>query len=238
MISPKGSSFISEPGIHSKEQVAGWKLVTQAVHDKKGKVFLQLWHGGRTCHPEMNGGNEPVAPSAIKVDSEVHTPTGKKPYVLPRALRDDEIPAIVQAFKQAAANAKEAGFDGVEIHGANGYLLDQFLRDGSNKREGPYGGSLENRARLTLEVVAAVVSVWGKGRVGIRLSLLNSYNSMKDSDPVAVITYLAHELDKIGIAYIHSMRSDFFGVQKADVLTPVRKAFKGVHIVNMGYTPE
>jgi N-ethylmaleimide reductase len=178
------SAFWMEPGIHSAAQVTGWKLTTDAVHAASGRIFLQIWHGGRACHPLLNDGAQPVAPSPIAItDDEVNTPEGKKPYVVPHELRDDELPAIVAGFRKAAENAKAAGFDGVEVHGANGYLLDQFLRDGSNKRAGPYGGSVENRARLMFEVIEAASSVWGSDRVGLRLSPLNSYNSMIDSAP-------------------------------------------------------
>ena len=180
-----------------------------------------------------------MAPSALPiVGDEVHTPEGKKPYVTPRELRDDEIPGIVAGFKKAAENAKAAGFDGVEIHGANGYLLDEFLRDGANKRTGPYGGSLENRARLLLEVTAAVCDVWGGDRVGVRISPLNSYNSMIDSDPVGLTTYVSEKLSELNVAYLHVMRADFFQAQSGDVLTPARASFKGVLVSNMGYTAE
>jgi N-ethylmaleimide reductase len=232
------SAFWMEPGIYSEAQVAGWKEVTAAVHAAGGRIVLQLWHGGRACHPLLNGGAQPVAPSPIAiVGDEVHTPEGKKPYVTPRELRDDELPAIIAGFARAAVNARDAGFDGVEVHGANGYLLDQFLRDGSNARSGPYGGSRENRARLLLEVVAAVVKVWGGERVGLRLSPLNSFNSMLDSDPVGLVGWLATRLNDFSLAYLHLMRSDFFGLQHGDVLTPARERFDGVLIGNMGYTP-
>ncbi len=228
-----------EPGIYSAAQVAAWKKVTDAVHAKGGKILLQLWHGGRACHSLLNNGAQPVAPSALRIENdETHTPQGKKPYEVPRALRDDELPGIVAGFRKAAENAKAAGFDGVEVHGANGYLLDEFLRDGSNKRTGPYGGPVENRARLLLEVTDAVIAIWGAGRVGVRISPLNSYNDMKDSDPVALTRHVATELNRRGIAFLHVMRGDFFGVQKGDVVTPARAAFKGALMANMGYTPE
>ncbi len=228
-----------EPGIYSAAQVAAWKKVTDAVHAKGGKILLQLWHGGRACHSLLNNGAQPVAPSALRIENdETHTPQGKKPYEVPRALRDDELPGIVAGFRKAAENAKAAGFDGVEVHGANGYLLDEFLRDGSNKRTGPYGGPVENRARLLLEVTDAVIAIWGAGRVGVRISPLNSYNDMKDSDPVALTRHVAAELNRRGIAFLHVMRGDFFGVQKGDVVTPARAAFKGALMANMGYTPE
>ncbi|HRJ47800.1 MAG TPA: hypothetical protein PKY38_10605, partial [Opitutaceae bacterium] len=163
---------------------------------------------------------------------------GKKPYEVPRELRDDELPGIVAGFARAAENAKAAGFDGVEVHGANGYLLDEFLRDGSNHRTAPYGGPIANRARLLLEVVDAVVGVWGRDRVGVRISPLNSYNFMLDSDPVALTRHVASELNARGIAFLDLMRGDFFGVQQGDVVTPARAAFKGSLLVGMGFGPE
>jgi N-ethylmaleimide reductase len=236
MVMEGNSSFWMEPGIYSDAQVAGWKLTTDAVHAAGGLIFLQIWHGGRACHPLLNSGQEPVAPSAIPiVGDEVHTPEGKKPYVTPRELRDDEIPAIIAGFKKAAENAKAAGFDGIEVHGANGYLLDSFLRDGSNQRTGPYGGSIENRARLILEVIEAVSSVWGSDRVGLRISPLNSFNSMIDSDPIGLSTWLAKRLNDYKLAYLHVMRGDFFQQQTGDVLTPIREHYQGVLISNMGY---
>ncbi len=239
MVMEGNSSFWMEPGIYSQAQVAAWKTVTDAVHEKGGRIVLQLWHGGRACHPLLNAGAQPVAPSALPiVGDEVHTPEGKKPYVTPRELRDDEIPGIIEGFRQAAENAKAAGFDGVEVHGANGYLLDEFLRDGANKRSGPYGGPLENRARLMLEVLDAVISVWGADRVGLRISPLNSYNSMIDSDPVALTTYVAQQTSARGIAYLHVMRGDFFQAQTGDIMTPAREHFRGVLIGNMGYNAE
>ena len=157
------SAFWHEPGIHSEAQVAGWKKVTDAVHAAGGRIVLQIWHGGRACHPLLNDGRQPVAPSALAITGdEVHTPQGKQPYVVPRELRDDELPGIVAGFARAAENARAAGFDGVEVHGANGYLLDEFLRDGSNTRSGPYGGPREHRARLLFEVIEAVCKVWGQ----------------------------------------------------------------------------
>jgi len=237
MVMEGNSSFWMEPGIYSDAQVAGWQKVTDAVHAAGGKIFLQLWHGGRACHPLLNNGREPVAPSPIAItNDEVHTPEGKKPYVVPRELRDDEIPGIVIGFRQGAENAKRAGFDGVELHGANGYLLDQFLRDGSNKRTGPYGGSLDNRARLLFEVIETVCHIWGSDHVGVRISPLNSFNSMMDSDPVGLSTWLATRLNEFNLAYLHVMRGDFFQQQSGDILSPMRKLYKGIIIGNMGYT--
>jgi N-ethylmaleimide reductase len=230
-----------EPGIYSPAQVAAWKKVTDAVHARGGLIWLQLWHGGRACHPYFNHGAQPVAPSALAITGdETHTPEGKKAYVVPRELRDDELPGIVESFRKAAENARAAGFDGVELHGANGYLLDEFLRDGANKRSGPYGGPVENRARLLLEVTDTVCTVWDKKQVGVRISPLNSYNAMIDSDPVGLTRYVSAALSERGIGYLHLMRSDFFGVQKSDtdIVAVAREAFNGVLITNMGYTHE
>lgn len=239
MILEGHSAFHSEPGIHNDAQVAGWRGVTDAVHAQGGRIFLQIWHGGRACHPLFNNGAQPVAPSPIAItNGEVHTPEGMKPYALPRELRDEELPGIVDGFQKAASNAKAAGFDGVEIHCANGYLLDEFLRDGANKRTGPYGGSLENRARLLLEVLEAVSGVWGSNRVGIRISPLNTYNSMSDSDPCGLSAWLAKRLDPCGLAYLHLMRGDILGPHHADVVTPIRQNFHGPLVLNLGFTPE
>jgi N-ethylmaleimide reductase len=228
------SSFIREPGIHSAAQVEGWKLTTEAVHGRGGRIVLQIWHGGRACHPVLNGGRQPVAPSAIAITGdEIHTPEGKKAYVVPRELADEELPGIVEGFRLAARNAIAAGFDGVEVHGANGYLLDEFLRDGSNHRSGPYGGPIANRARLLLEVIEAVRAE--ADLVGLRISPLNSYNAMVDSDPVGLASWLAKHLSDIGLEFLDLMRGDFFQQQQGDLLTPVRQRFKGVLIANMGY---
>ncbi|MBD2330041.1 alkene reductase [Alkalinema sp. FACHB-956] len=233
------SAFWKEPGIYSEAQIAGWRKTTDAVHAAGGRIFLQIWHGGRACHPLLNNGRQPVAPSPIAItDDEVRTPQGKQPYTVPRELHDEEIPGIVAGFQQAAKNAQAAGFDGVEVHGANGYLLDEFLRDGSNQRTGAYGGIIANRARFMLEVIDAVCTVWGSDRVGLRISPLNSYNSMIDSDPIGVCTWLATKLNEFNLAYLHVMRSDFAQQQQGDVLTPIREYYQGTLIGNMGYSPE
>jgi len=233
------SAFWHEPGIYGEPQVAGWKRVTDAVHAAGGRIVLQLWHGGRACHPDLNDDAQPVAPSALRIENDqVHTPKGKVDYVVPRALDDAELPGIVAGFAAAARNAQAAGFDGVEVHGANGYLLDEFLRDGSNRRSGPYGGPIAHRARLLLEVLEAVCGVWGSRRVGLRVSPLNSYNDMRDSDPVGLIRWLGERLNDYDLAYWHVMRSDFFGLQKGDVMTPARDAYRGVLVGNMGYSAE
>ncbi|MEB3207690.1 MAG: alkene reductase [Synechococcus sp.] len=231
------SAFWHEPGIYNQAQIDGWRLTTEAVHSAGGRIVLQIWHGGRACHPLLNDGRQPVAPSPIAITGdEVHTPQGKQPYVTPRELRDDELPVIVEGFRLAARHAIAAGFDGVEVHGANGYLLDEFLRDGSNKCSGPYGGTLENRARLLLEVLEAVAQE--TPLMGLRLSPLNSYNAMADSDPIGLITWLANRLNDVPLAYLHLMRSDLLGQQHGDVLTPARQQFKGVLVANMGYTAD
>ncbi|MDA7933782.1 alkene reductase [Akkermansiaceae bacterium] len=232
-------AFVSEPGIYNNDQVAGWKKVTDAVHENGGRIFLQIWHGGRACHSLLNNGRQPVAPSPIAItNDEVHTPEGKKAYEVPRELDDTELPAIVEGFRKAAWNAKSAGFDGIEIHGANGYLLDSFLRDSANQRSGPYGGSFENRSRLLLEVIDAVSTVWKSDQVGVRISPLNSFNSMQDSDPVGLYTYLSEKLNARNLAYLHLMRADFLGEQEADVITPIRAAYQGTLITNMGYSAD
>ena len=227
-----------EPGIYSQAQIEGWKKVTEAVHQKGGKIVLQLWHGGRACHPFLNQDHVPVAPSAIAIEGETFTPKGKVPYVIPRALELKEIPGIIEGFVIAAKNAKAAGFDAVEVHAANGYLLDEFMRDSANKRTDMYGGSIENRCRLLLEVTKAVIHIWGADKVGVRLSPLNSYNSMIDSNPQKLTAYVVSELNQLNIAYLHMMRSDFFGIQKGDVMAEARESFKGTIIGNMGYSPE
>ena len=233
------SAFWKEPAIYSDAQIAGWKKVTDAVHEKGGLIFLQIWHGGRACHPLLNDGAEPVAPSAIAIENnQVRTPEGMQPCVVPHELRLDELPEIINGFKKAAENAKNAGFDGVEVHGANGYLLDEFLRDGANQRTDEYGGSIENRARLMLEVLQAACDVWGSDCVGLRISPLNSFNSMMDSNPIALSTWLATRLNDFNLAYLHVMRGDFFQQQTGDVLTPIRENYNGVLIGNMGYDAE
>ncbi|GAB3483365.1 alkene reductase [Marinomonas epiphytica] len=238
MVSEGTSAFGNDPGIYNQQQIEGWKLTTEAVHKADGRIFMQIWHAGRAAHPLLNGGKACVAPSAIAIDDETHTPEGKKPYTVPKELTIAEIDQIVDDFRQAAVNAKAAGFDGVEVHGANGYLIDQFLRDSSNQRTDEYGGSFENRARFLSRILSAVTEVMGSGRVGLRLSPLNSFNSMKDSDPVAWMEYLAQHLNQFNLAYLHVMRADFFGLQEAQVISVARKAYQGHLMVNMGYSAE
>ncbi|HLZ66482.1 MAG TPA: alkene reductase [Aliidongia sp.] len=231
-ISPQGKGYPGTPGIHSAEQVAGWRLVTDAVHKKGSRIFLQLWHVGRISHPSLlPDGQLPVAPSALKPEGNAMVAEGWVPFVEPRALALDEIPGIVAAYRQAAINAKEAGFDGVEVHAANGYLLDQFLRDGTNRREDAYGGPVENRARLLLEVVSVVSAVFGAGRVGVRLSPINPFNDIRDSDPQATFDYVATQLGSRGLAYLHVFQA---GTAPFD-WQRLRKAFGGTFVVNGGY---
>ncbi len=235
---PNTSAFGADPGIYNDAQLQAWKLTTEAVHARGGRIFMQIWHAGRAAHPALNAGVEPVSSSALAIEGETHTPSGKQPNVPARALRADEIPALVQAYADAARRAREAGFDGVEVHGANGYLIDQFLRDGANQRQDAYGGSLPNRARFLFEVLEAVCGAIGADRVGLRLSPLNSYNSMVDSDPLGLTAFLAEELNRFKLAYLHLMRADFFGVQKADVMTVARAKYRGLLVGNMGYSAE
>ncbi len=238
MVMEGTSAFIAEPGIYSAAQIEGWKKTTAAVHAKGGRIFMQIWHAGRAAHPDLNGGQRTVSSSAAAIEGDIDTPAGKVPHAVPHALSTQEIAPIVAAYAQGAKNAMAAGFDGVEVHGANGYLIDQFLRDGTNQRIDGYGGSMENRARFLFEVLTAVSAAIGSDRVGLRLSPLNSYNSMKDSDPVGLAGFLADRLNGFNLAYLHVMRADFFGVQKADVMTIVREKYKGVLIGNMGYNPD
>jgi N-ethylmaleimide reductase len=239
-ITPEGMGYPDTPGIYSAEQVVGWQAVTQAVHQQGGRIFLQLWHVGRISHPSLQpNGALPVAPSAIAPAGMASTYTGEQPFVTPRALATEEIPLIVEHYQQAAKNALAAGFDGVEVHSANGYLLDQFLHDGSNHRTDEYGGSVENRARLTLQVIEAVVGIWGSDRVGIRLSPSGTFNDMADSDPKTVFTYLVSALNAFDLAYIHLIepRSDAGSAANAMELTSryFRSIYQGVIISAGGY---
>ncbi len=238
-VSQQGVGYVRTPGIHSPEQIEGWRKVTDAVHAAGGLIFAQLWHVGRVSHPEFHGGALPVAPSAIKGEGEVFTSQGRVPLGTPRALETDEIPGVVEQFRQAAANADAAGFDGVELHGSSGYLLDQFLRDGSNIRTDRYGGSIENRARFPLEVAAAVVEAIGAERVGYRVGPNLNINGVSDSNPRATFSYLAGELDRIGIAYLHvfePVAGEWALPAEIERITPhLRKVFSRSLIVNGGY---
>jgi 2,4-dienoyl-CoA reductase-like NADH-dependent reductase (Old Yellow Enzyme family) len=231
-VTPMGVGYADTPGIWSREQVAGWKLVTDAVHRAGGRMFLQLWHVGRISDPIFLNGALPVAPSAIAAEGHVSLVRPERPYATPRALTTEEIPAIVEAYRQGAENAQLAGFDGVEVHGANGYLLDQFLQDRTNRRTDQYGGPIENRARLMLEAVDAAISVWGADRVGLHLAPRGDSHTMGDSDPAATFGYVAREMGKRRIAFLFARESRGPGL-----LGPSLKAqFGGVFIANEGLT--
>ncbi|MEM0979283.1 MAG: alkene reductase [Cyanobacteria bacterium P01_H01_bin.58] len=237
-VSPLGVGYPSTPGIHSQAQIDAWQKVTDAVHQQGGRIFLQLWHVGRVSHPSFHQGELPVAPSAIAPAGEAMTYEGMQPFVTPRALETDEIPGIVEAFRQGAKNALTAGFDGVEVHGANGYLLDQFLRDGSNQRTDAYGGSIANRARLLLEVTQAVVDVWGSDRVGVRLSPSNTFNDMSDSNPRATFSYAVKALNAFGLAYLHLLDPSEADLRHGGTPIPTREfrpLYQGMLMVNWDY---
>ncbi len=235
-VTPMGVGYVDTPGLWSDEQVTGWKTITDAVHAAGGRIFAQLWHVGRLSHPDFLNGAQPVAPSAIAVAGEIRVPSGHKPYPVPRALELDEIPGVIEAYRQGAENAKLAGFDGVEIHGANGYLPDQFLRDTSNRRTDAYGGSVENRARFLLEVTDAAISVWGADRVGVHLSpRALAHHSIDDSAPAETFGYVAQTLGERKIAFIFSRES----IDGGERYTPgIKKAFGGPVIANEKFTPE
>jgi N-ethylmaleimide reductase len=237
-VSTQGVGYIRTPGIHSPEQVAGWKNITDAVHRVGATIFAQLWHVGRVSHPDFHGGALPVAPSALPVEGEAFTTNGKVKIPTPRALETREVRGIIEQFRKGAENAKAAGFDGVELHGANGYLLDQFLRDGSNRRTDSYGGSLAKRMRLPIEATEAVVGVFGANRVGYKLSPYFGGYSMSDSNPIETFTTMAKELGKLGLGYLHVSEA-IAGPMKVDGTvraTPLmRDAFDGTLIVNGGY---
>lgn len=243
-ISPQGKGYAFTPGIHSEAQIHGWRRVTDAVHEEGGRIFLQLWHVGRISHPDLQpNGNTPVAPSAIKpegAETYISADSGMVEIPTPRALTLEEMPDIVEQFRQGAKNAKRAGFDGVEVHAANGYLLDQFLRSGSNTRDDAYGGSLDNRLRLPLEVVEAVVNVWGVERVGVRVSPTGSFNAMEDADPVATFGAVASRLDSLGIAFIEVVEDSFQGNHASGrpdaVIEAIQKRFSRAYIGNGAYT--
>ncbi|MEM8675660.1 MAG: alkene reductase [Cyanobacteria bacterium P01_G01_bin.67] len=244
-VARNGLGYANTPGIYTQEQIEGWKPITKAVHDRDGKIFLQLWHAGRVAHPDLlEPGELPVAPSAIAADDLADLPNGRFPHVIPRELTLEEIPRIIEQFRQGAKNAKEAGFDGVELHAANGYLPEQFLQDNSNYRTDKYGGTLENRARFMLEVTQALIDVWGKERVGVRLAPSSTFNDMHDSNLTATFTYVARELDSLGVGYLHIVEPRIKGnVTIEDDGTGLgakffRSLFSGAIITAGGYTQE
>ena len=236
-ICPEGQGYIATPGIHSAAQIAGWKAVTAAVHAAGGRIVLQLWHVGRISHTSLQpGGVAPVAPSAIAAQAKTFTAEGLVDVSAPRALRLDEIPALVRTYATAARNAIAAGFDGVEVHAANGYLIDQFLRDGSNRRSDAYGGPIEHRARLLVEVTAAVAAAIGADRVGVRLSPAASFNDVHDSAPQSLFEYAVQQLDALRIAYVHVIEGETGGTRDVDFdFAALRRRFRGTWMVNNGY---
>jgi N-ethylmaleimide reductase len=214
-VSIRGNGYAGAPGIYSDGQIAGWRRVTGAVHAKGGCIFQQLWHVGRQSHVDLQpNGGAPVAPSAIAAEGYAYTRRGEAPFSTPRALELREIPGIIAEFRSGAERALRAGFDGVEIHGANGYLPDQFLQDGTNRRSDEYGGPIENRARFLLEVTQAAICAWGADRVGVRISPSGAYGSMSDSDPPATFGYVATQLDRLGIAYLHVVEPRVKGTEE------------------------
>jgi N-ethylmaleimide reductase len=240
-ISTQGIGYPCTPGIHTLNQIQGWKKVTQAVHDKGGKIFLQLWHVGRISHSSYHDGELSVAPSAIKPEGEVYTFEGMKEYETPRELEIDEIQELVNKYVIGAKNAIEAGFDGVEIHGANGYLIDQFLRDGTNSREDRYGSSIKNRSRFLFEIIEAIIKEIGADKVGLRLSPSGTFNDMTDSDPQKHFTYICNELNKYKLAYLHiidALEGDIRHGANVVELSVLREVYKGILITNGAYNKE
>jgi N-ethylmaleimide reductase len=240
-ISQQGQGYVWTPGMYSDAQIDGWRRATDAVHEAGGRIFAQLWHVGRISHVSLQpNGGAPVAPSAIRASTRTFIESGFAEVSEPRALETAEIPGIVADFAKAAANAKRAGFDGVELHGANGYLIDQFLRDGTNKRTDAYGGSVENRARFALEVVDAVAKVWPASRVGIRIAPVSPANDIADSNPAAIFGHLAAKLSERKIAYIHVVEGATQGDRNIAPFdwAALRRGFSGAYIANNGYTRE
>ena len=245
-VSPQGKGYAFTPGIHSQEQVDGWRKVTEAVHGAGGRIQAQLWHVGRISRPELQpDGQKPVAPSAIQPEGAytfISAESGMVEVLEPRALELDELPGIVEQYRQGAQNAKAAGFDGVQIHAANGYLLDQFIRSGSNHRTDTYGGSVENRIRLPLEVVRAVIEIWGPERVGIRVSPTGSFNGMHDDDPLETYSAFAEALDATGIAYIEVVEDSFQGNHETgrpeSIIDAIRSRFSRTYIGNGAYSAD
>jgi N-ethylmaleimide reductase len=232
-VGPQRVDYVRMPGIHSAEQVAGWSRITEAVHSAGGRIFFQLWHVGRISHPDFHGGELLVAPSAVAAQGQVLTAKSPQQMVTPRALSLAEVPGFVGQFRRGVENAKRTGFDGVELRGPNGYLLDQFIRDGSNRRTDVYGGPIENRARLPLEIAEAVIDVWGADRVGYRISPNGAFNSMSDSHPARTFSYLTEQLSKLGILYLHVIDPLADGGKRISGL--LRPKFKGTYIINGGF---
>jgi N-ethylmaleimide reductase len=243
-VSIRGNGYAGAPGIYSDTQIAGWQRITDAVHANGGRIVQQLWHVGRQSHVDLQpNGDAPVAPSAIAAEGYAYSKRGEVRFSMPRALALHEIPGIIEEFRSGAERALRAGFDGVEIHGANGYLPDQFLQDGTNKRTDEYGGPIENRARFMLEVTQAAISVWGADRVGVRIAPSGTYGSMSDSDPAATFGYVTTQLDRLGIAYLHVVEPRIKGTEeishsRAPIATQhLRPKFSRTLIAAGGFTP-
>lgn len=236
MIAADACAFTGEGGLYDDATVAGWKRVTDAVHARGGRILVQLWHPGRAAHSVLNGGLQPISSTdrAIRNDT-IHTPEGTKEYEAPRRLRTDEVPGIVELFRRGAELARQAGFDGVQIHGAHGYILDQFLRDSVNDRTDEWGGSIENRAKLLLAATDAAVEVWGAGRVAVRISPLVAYNDVEDSDPAALVRYVARQLDRRGLAFLEVRHADHSLAREREIAATAREHFRGPLFVNGGY---
>lgn len=235
-VSPEGVGYPGTPGIYSDKQVAGWQQVTRTVHNEGGKIYLQLWYCGRISHPDLLPDNQiPVAPSAIKPEGEAITFEGMKAFIEPHALEKDEINTIVEQFKHGAKMAKQAGFDGVEIHAANGYIIDQFLRDGSNHRTDVYGGNKENRMRFFNEIIDAVLEEWESKNVGVRLSPENSFNSMSDSNSQEHFHYFISQLNERDLAYLHILEGDMMNAERKVNYRTLRDAYSGIYMANNGY---
>ncbi|MEN9840744.1 MAG: hypothetical protein RL376_544 [Verrucomicrobiota bacterium] len=237
MVAFDGQAWPHQPGIHSTAHVAGWRRVTDAVHAAGGRIYLQIWHPGRATHSLLNRGTQPVSSSDKPIRNDtIHTPEGKLPYPAPRRLETDEIPGIVALFKKAAENARLAGFDGVQIHGAHGYLIDQFLRDGVNDRTDSYGGSIANRARLLFEIVDAASTVFGMGRIGVRISPLVPFNDMVDSAPAALVEHVAAESEKRGLGFLELRHDNYDRPAEYELAAIARKHFSGSLVRNGGFT--
>ncbi len=238
-ISPEGKGYAWTPGIHSDEQIAGWRKVTDAVHEQGGRIFIQLWHVGRVSHTSLQpGGQAPVAPSALAAETQTFDGKSFVPTSTPRALETSEMNRIVNDYRKAAINAKEAGFDGIELHAANGYLLDQFIRDSSNKRTDAYGGSIENRTRIVFEILQALGEVWPAKRIGIRLSPFSHANGISDSDPMATFSHVIEKLNEFGLAYLHLVEGETGGpreLPEGASISILRSLFKGNYMANNGY---